>query len=244
MNATAGILLDDFIVPDRRGCCFIPGTRDHLACFIEQTSGSQSGLEFSHPLIHSGLDTIDVVTLGIRMAFLALCELGFHHMIVAFTHMAAHTGVLNHGIVRAGLAFDTEAAGTEQDIALNAQVCIKARVGGCVLGRIGCVNEISHIAACLVAVGAQVTGATVEGQTAYNLRYGGIRFQSPVVAGLGGVDLMAGAAVLVGRVGITGFDFGEVLPGSDHGAERRAGVTASTGVAGTFFEKCHAGTVQ
>ena len=47
--------------------------------------------------------------------------------IVTSAHVAAHAGVLHHFIMRTRLTFHAFATGTEQDIALNAQVCIEAR---------------------------------------------------------------------------------------------------------------------
>jgi hypothetical protein len=178
------------------------------------------------------------------MALLAGGKLRFHKMIVACAHMAAHAGVLHHIIVSARLAFNTLATGTEQDIALNTQMRVKARVGGSELGGIGLVNEIRHVAASLMAVGTQVARTTVEGQSADDLRYRLSRLKSPVLTRVRSVDLVAGAAVLMGGVGIALFDLGKVLAGGDHGAERGTGVTTCTGIAGAFFDEGYARTMQ
>jgi hypothetical protein len=58
------------------------------------------------------------------------------------------------------------------------------------------------------------------------------------------MDLVAGAAVLVGWIGIAGFNLGKVLTGGNHSAESSARMAACAGIARTFFDEGYTGTMQ
>ena len=51
------------------------------------------------------------------------------------------------------------------------------------------------------------------------------------------MDLVAGAAVLVGRVGIASFNLGEILAFGDRSAECGARVAEHASIAALFFEE-------
>ncbi len=120
----------------------------------------------------------------------------------------------------------TAAAQTEQHCALRAVVGAPVRAADIDHAIRIC---FSNRSARLVAVGAQVSFAAVIDcvfQSEEHHRGGGL--QSPVRGGVAGVDLVAGAAVLAGRVGISNLDcvWGEPL--GNHSAEAAAGVTSDT----------------
>ncbi len=71
--------------------------------------------------------------------------------------------------------------------------------------------------ACLVAVGAQVSHAAVEGRTGRKLGNRGDGSQGEVGLGVGGMDLLAGTAILSGgvRIAINNLIWGKA--GSEHG---------------------------
>jgi hypothetical protein len=58
------------------------------------------------------------------------------------------------------------------------------------------------------------------------------------------MDLVAGAAVLVGRVGITRFDLAEILSSCYRGAERGARVAECTVLVATLFDEGSTLTMQ
>ena len=141
-------------------------------------------------------------------------------------------------------ACHTRSTGAEQDIALNAQVRVETRV--CGFKATGSVlrGKVFQIATCLMAIRTQISITTIICQPTDHECHRLCCLESPVLAGVGGVNLVTGAAILMGGVGIARFDFGEVLAGSDHGAEGSARVTACAGIAGAFFNKGNAGTMQ
>ena len=96
----------------------------------------------------------------------------------------------------------------------------------------------------MVAVGAQVASAAIKGCATGNGGYRGFGLESPVGTSVGDVDLVAGAAVLMGRVGIAGFKLAEVLASGNGCTEGSAGVTECTRLVSAFFNKGYALSVQ
>jgi hypothetical protein len=105
-------------------------------------------------------------------------------------------------------------------------------------------GEVRHVAASLVTVGAQIAIAAIESRTTGNCGHRGSGFQSEVSLGVGGMDLVAGAAILMGRVGIAGFDLAEVLAGCNSSTESSAGMTECAGLISTFLNEGSALTMQ
>ncbi len=217
------------------------------AFFGEQTLGNQGIVQFLELFFE--VVAIDVEVFGISMALYTGGNLGFEGVVLAFAEVAAHAGVFHHGVVRAGFAFDAEnfvnIEDAQHDVALIAEVGVEADRGGVLVGNDSARGifggEVGHVAASLVAVGAQVTGATVEGGSADNHRYWGGGLKRPVGAGASHMDLVAGAAVLAGRFGGASFKLGEVLASSNSFAEGVAGVTVSAAFVAILF--CHRGAV-
>jgi hypothetical protein len=85
----------------------------------------------------------------------------------------------------------------------------------------------------LVAVGAQVAFAAIEGRSfdrVERYRIGGL--QSEVSRSIGGVDLVTGPAILAGWMRVAGLDLAWILSRCNHGAETSTGVAAGAVCAG------------
>ena len=171
-----------------------------------------------------GLHAVDVEVFGIRMAGLAGFNARLKGVASICAHVAGDAGIFHHRVVRAGLAFRTGAGNTKQHGALRAVV--RSPVAGDP-GDHTVRISLGEGAARLVAVGAQVALAAVEGR-AFNRkqrhRIGGL--QGPVVSGVGAVYLVAGAAVLAGWMRVSALNLARVLPCGDHSAEASAGMAA------------------
>ena len=140
-----------------------------------------------------GLRAVYVKILGIGMAGLAARHFGQVGVIALISHMAVHAGVLNRLIVRARSAGHTQAAFAEQHrgryTVVGAVAC-------------GCNHDISILnfrlgVADLVAIGAQIAFAAVVGTAGHFHRHRLFTArQGEVGLGVGGVDVVAGAAVV------------------------------------------------
>lgn len=211
------------------------------AFFSEQAFGNQGIVQFLELFFE--VVAVDVEVFGIGMAFHAGGNLGLKQVVLAFAEVAAYAGVFDHAVVRAGFAFNTEdGVHIEQahhDVALVAEVGVEANGRGVLVRNNGAGGifggEVGHVAAGLVAVGAQVAFTTVEGGLADDHGDRRSAGESPVGAGVGLVDLMADAAVLAGRFGSAGFELAEVLAASNHFAEGIAGMAASAALVSIFF---------
>jgi hypothetical protein len=95
-----------------------------------------------------------------------------------------------------------------------------------------------------MAVGAQVTSTTVEGESAYDLGDRGIGLKGPVSTCVSGVDLMAGAAILVSWVRIASFDLIEAHASSNTLAEDSTGVAECAALVAALFNEGNARTMQ
>jgi hypothetical protein len=119
--------------------------------------------------------------------------------------MATYTSIFHLSVMGAGAAFNTASTGnTEQHCTLRAMVWTP--VAG---------NTSNHailgyrkIATWLMAVDTQVASATIKGWCPFNSEnfYRVSRLQSEVVPRVGSVDLMTGAAILTGWIGISHFN--------------------------------------
>src|SRR5512139_3059886 len=105
MNSVAAVFLDRTIVPQCSRLSLCVGSGDSSAIRIQKSSGLESSLEFGHSLFDLGYSAVDVEVLGIGMAGHAGGQLRLKEVVVAFTQVARHAGILKHGIVRAGFAF-------------------------------------------------------------------------------------------------------------------------------------------
>ncbi len=157
---------------------------------------AQKGIEF---FFNFGLQAVDVKVLSIGMAAGA-GSYGWRKGVgTALTKVAAHAGILDHRVVRTGGAFSfgASAADTHYNRDLWAVVRAIVRAGDIDIAFSGFLNG----AARLVAGGAQVARATVKGhvESVQSNRFSLDR-QSPVISRVGGVDLVAGAAVDGGNI--------------------------------------------
>ena len=176
-----------------------PGN-DSTRC-IKHASGSQRGFESSDFGIKCSLGTIHVEVRGSGVAGDAGGYVRQEGVVFAVTHVAGNAGILDRRVMRAGRTSNgTRAADTHQHVALWAVVRAKA-CGNCDCAiSSGCGN----IPTSLVAVGAQVALAAVEGLASSDILYHrGRSGQGEVRIGVGGVDRVAGAAILLGGVRIS-----------------------------------------
>jgi hypothetical protein len=95
-----------------------------------------------------------------------------------------------------------------------------------------------------MAVGTQVTSTTIESQAAYDLGYWLSGLKSPVFTGVGSMDLVTGAAVLMSWVGITGFNLVEAYTRGNAFAELGAGMAERTALVAALFNKGNTRTMQ
>jgi len=207
---------------------------------IEQAGGRQRCFEFGDLAIDLGLYSVDVECGGISMAGRAGRYIRCEGVVFTGAHVAGNAGVLDRRGVHAGGACNgTGTTDAKQHVALRAVVWAKA-IGDIDLAFDSCGNKPT----CLVAVGAQVAHATVEGCAAGEHCHRGGGLQGEVLDGVGGVDLVASAAVLAGGVWITSLKLVGGQSRSDHGAETATGVTTGATFVGSLFYKGYTGSVQ
>jgi hypothetical protein len=146
-----------------------------------------------------GLQAVDIEIFSVSVAACAGSYGWRKGMGAVLTKVAAHAGVLDHRVVRTGaaLSFGTSAANTHQNRDLRAVVRAIVGAGDIDIAFSGFLNG----AARLVAGGTQVAHATVKGhvESVQSNRFSLDR-QSPVSSRVGGVDLVASAAVDGGNI--------------------------------------------
>jgi hypothetical protein len=131
-----------------------------MAFFIEPSQSNQTLFKLIEHGLNFSLDTVDVQILGTRVACLAGRYIRLKGVIVVLAQVTSNTGVFHHGVVRAWAAFDvTGASNAEQHRALPTVVRTPVAAGDLDHA----VHCFSNPAARLVAVGAQITFAAVEG---------------------------------------------------------------------------------
>src|SRR3990172_2247869 len=139
-----------------------------------------------------GLHAVHVKVLGIRMAGLTALHFGQVGVITLISHVAVHAGVLNRLIVRARTAAHTQSTFAQQHRGWYA--IVGAEPAGCNLNVSS--SDSGRCVADLMAIGAQIAFAAVEGTAGHFHQHRLFTSrQGEVGPGVGGVDVMAGAAV-------------------------------------------------
>jgi len=203
MDSHAFIFLDQEEVPEGGRLGFGVVANDNRAFCIEQTLSYQGSLDFFKLGLNLGLYAVDVKILGIRMAGLAGRNVWREAVSGSVTaHVAGNAGVLDCRDVHAGFAFNpTAGADTHQHGCYWA--VMRAPMGAVNFDL--AIRRGWESAARLVAVGAQVAHAAIEGYAFKGIerhRSGGL--ERPVITGVAGVDLVAGAAVNPAWIRISG----------------------------------------
>ncbi len=203
--AQASILVcNEDPVPEGSSLVFGDGCDGRVTFLIQPAEGNQAFFQLVEHGLDFGLQTAEVEVFDIGVAALAGGYVRLKEVVGVFTSVAGDTGVFHHRVVRAGAAFHiTGASNAEQHSALSTVVRTPVGAGDFDFA----VNRICNPAPRLVAVGAQVALAAVVSHAFKCIKRNRVSgFQRPVCTCVGGVYLVAGTAVLAGRVWITLFD--------------------------------------
>jgi hypothetical protein len=128
--------------------------------------------------------------------------------------------------MRAGLAFNSESTtDTEEQRSFWTMVATPMGAGDTDLA----IRRGGERSALLVAVGAQVAHTAIEGSIHSFELNGSSGFQGEVILGIGGVDLMTGAAIDPSRIRICGLNVSRQGPGRNAGTKADARMACGTG---------------
>jgi hypothetical protein len=151
-----------------------------------------------------------------------------------FAHVTANTGIFHQLVMRAGTAFNATSATCAQEHDRLRAVMRTPMAAGDLDEAI---NSFSDLPTRLVTVATQVAQAAVEGHILEGEQINRFRgLEGKVGTREGGVDLVAGAAVLPGWIWIAGFNFVRIEPGGDTFAESATGVTSCTAATAPPYE--------
>jgi hypothetical protein len=160
MDTQALVLMGDVDpVPEGGSIRFGYGLYSRMTFFIEQTLGDQSRFKLIKLRLDISLQAVYIEVFDVGMAALAGRNVLFKGVNVAVTHVAANAGIFHHCSVRAGAAFGAGASKAKQHGALR--TVVGTPVGAGDLDH--AVNCFINLSTRLVAVGAQVALAAVEG---------------------------------------------------------------------------------
>ncbi len=232
MDAVALVFGDEQVVPEGIRLGSLVGTNHDRTGLVKQTSLDQVSFEGLKTGIHLGHGAVHVEGRGTRVALDAVRNVGCEGMVGCIAaHVAGDTSVRYGGVVGARASGNIRrTTNTHQNRCFRTVVRTPMRAVD-LDGPIG--SRGGDGCARLVTIGAQVTLAAVICRSWQRIKRNCCRgFEREVGIGIGGVDLMAGAAIDAGRVRINGLKVIRVrFPGCHAIAEANTGMATGAGCA-------------